>query len=154
MGSGPFPTELDDEIGERLTEVGREYGTTTGRRRRVGWFDAVLARYAGRVNGLTEHFLTKLDVLDGFDTLKVCRAYRYQDSEFEHFPPHQTAFHHAEPVYEQLDGWNTDITGITDYAQLPKQAQAYVERLEELIGVPIRWVSVGPERDQTLERSV
>ncbi|CAN5469425.1 adenylosuccinate synthase [soil metagenome] len=152
VGSGPFPTELFDDIGERMTEVGREYGTTTGRRRRVGWFDAVLARYAGRVNGLTSHFLTKLDVLDGFDTLKVCRAYRYQDSEFEHFPPHQTAFHHAEPVYEQMEGWNTDITGITEYAKLPKNAQAYVERLEELAGVPIRWVSVGPERDQTLER--
>ncbi len=166
VGSGPFPTELrvestaqpasgglsDAEVGERMTEVGQEYGTTTGRRRRVGWFDAVLARYAARVNGLTEHFLTKLDVLSAFDTLKVCRAYRYQGDEYEHFPPHQSIFHHAEPVYEELPGWNTDLTGITEYADLPKEAQAYVDRLEELGGVPIRWVSVGPKRSQTLER--
>ena len=154
VGAGPFPTELHDEIGERMTAVGREFGTTTGRRRRVGWFDAVLARYAARVNGLTEHFLTKLDVLSEFDTLKVCSAYRYQDEEFEHFPPHQTAFHHAEPVYEEMEGWRTDITEVTEYAKLPKQAQAYVERLEELSGTPIRWVSVGPARRQTLERDI
>ena len=153
VGSGPFPTELTDEVGEQMTTVGREFGTTTGRQRRVGWFDAVLARYAGRVNGLTEHFLTKLDVLSNFDTLKVCRAYRYQDEEFEHFPPHQTAFHHATPVYEELEGWTEDITEVTRFSDLPKNAQAYVERLEELSGVPIRWVSIGPARRQTLERS-
>jgi adenylosuccinate synthase len=152
VGSGPFPTELHDEVGERMTEAGQEYGTTTGRRRRVGWFDAVLARYAARVNGLTEHFLTKLDVLSEFDTLRVCRAYRYQDDEYDHFPPHQSIFHHAEPVYEELAGWRRDITGVTDIADLPKEAQAYVDRLEELSGVPIRWVSVGPARSQTLER--
>jgi adenylosuccinate synthase len=152
VGSGPFPTELHDAVGERMTEVGREYGTTTGRRRRVGWFDAVLARYAGRVNGLTEHFLTKLDVLSDFEVLRVCRAYRYQGEEYEHFPPHQTAFHHAEPVYEELDGWTEDLTEVTRYADLPKNAQAYVEHLEELVGVPIRWVSVGPARRQTLDR--
>jgi adenylosuccinate synthase len=154
VGSGPFPTELHDAIGERITDVGREYGTTTGRRRRVGWFDAVIARYAARVNGLTSHFLTKLDVLSDFERLKVCRAYRYQGEEFDHVPAHQTAFHRAEPVYEELDGWTEDLTGITRYADLPKTAQAYVERLEELIGTPIRWVSVGPARDQTLERAV
>lgn len=154
VGSGPFPTELHDDLGERMTDVGREYGTTTGRRRRVGWFDAVLARYAGRVNGLTEHFLTKLDVLSDFATLKVCRAYRYQDTEFEHFPPHQTAFHHAAPIYEELAGWTEDITEVTRFADLPKNAQIYVERLDELIGVPIRWVSVGPARRQTLERPI
>jgi adenylosuccinate synthase len=152
VGSGPFPTELHDDIVERMTEVGQEYGTTTGRRRRVGWFDAVLARYAARVNGLTEHFLTKLDVLSEFDTLRVCRSYRYQDEEYEHFPPHQSIFHHAEPIYEELPGWRDDITKVTDYADLPEHAQAYVDRLEELGGVPIRWVSVGPARSQTLER--
>jgi adenylosuccinate synthase len=152
VGSGPFPTELHDEVGERMTDVGKEYGTTTGRRRRVGWFDAVIARYAARVNGLTEHFLTKLDVLSAFDTLKVCRAYRYQGDEYDHFPPHQSIFHHAEPVYEELPGWGDDITEVTEYADLPKQAQAYVDRLEELAGDPIRWVSVGPKRSQTLER--
>jgi adenylosuccinate synthase len=152
VGSGPFPTELHDEVGERMSDVGQEYGTTTGRRRRVGWFDAVLARYAARVNGLTEHFLTKLDVLSEFDTLRLCHAYRYQGEEYEHFPPHQSIFHHAEPVYEELPGWRTDITEITDYGDLPKEAQAYVDRLEELGGVPVKWVSVGPARSQTLER--
>jgi adenylosuccinate synthase len=152
VGSGPFPTELRDETGERMTEVGQEYGTTTGRRRRVGWFDAVLARYAARVNGLTEHFLTKLDVLSAFSTLRVCHAYRYDDEEYEHFPPHQSIFHHAEPVYSELPGWDDDITQVTEYHLLPKEAQAYVDRLEELSGVPIRYVSVGPARSQTLER--
>ena len=135
-----------------MTEVGQEYGTTTGRRRRVGWFDAVLARYAARVNGLTEHFLTKLDVLSAFSTLRVCHAYRYHDEEYEHFPPHQSIFHHAEPVYSELPGWGDDITQVTEYHLLPKEAQAYVDRLEELSGVPIRYVSVGPARSQTLER--
>jgi len=160
VGSGPFPTELGAEgspaasrdIADRMTEAGGEYGTTTGRRRRVGWFDAVLARYARRVNGLTEQFLTKLDVLSQFDTLRVCRAYRYQDSEFEHFPPHQSIIHRATPVYEELPGWADDLTEVAHFSDLPKEAQAYVDRLEELTQVPIRWVSVGPARRQTLER--
>jgi adenylosuccinate synthase len=161
VGAGPFPTELGTtvqsraahDIAERMTQVGGEYGTTTGRRRRVGWFDAVLARYARRVNGLTEQFLTKLDVLSEFDVLKVCRAYRYQDSEYEHFPPHQSIIHKATPVYEELAGWREDVTEVEHFADLPKPAQAYVDRLEELSQVPIRWVSVGPARGQTLERS-
>lgn len=161
VGSGPFPTELrttggplaDQDVARRMTEVGGEYGTTTGRRRRVGWFDAVLARYARRVNGLTSQFLTKLDVLSEFDVLKVCRAYRYQDDEYEHFPPHQSIIHKAAPVYEELAGWGDDITGTARYADLPKEAQAYVDRLEELTQVPIHWVSVGPAREQTLERA-
>ena len=152
VGSGPFPTELFDATGERITDVGKEYGTTTGRRRRVGWFDAVLARYAARVNGLTEHFLTKLDVLSDFDTVKLCRAYRYQGEEYKHFPPHQSIFHHAEPVYEELPGWQSDLTEVTSYDDLPKNAQAFVDRIEELSAVPVRWVSVGPKRSQTLER--
>src|SRR5680860_1324041 len=167
VGTGPFPTELpvegalgclaqggpeEADLGRRMADVGREFGTTTGRRRRVGWFDAVLARYAARVNGLTEHFLTKLDVLGEFDTLRVCRAYRYQGEEFEHFPPHQSIFHNAEPVYEELPGWRSDITEATHLDHLPKEALAYVDRLEELCGVPIRHVSVGPARRQTLER--
>jgi adenylosuccinate synthase len=152
VGSGPFPTELDGDVAERLVAAGHEYGTTTGRRRRVGWFDAVLIRYAARVNGLTEQFLTKLDVLGEFDTLRICRAYRYQDEEYEHFPPHQSIFHHAEPIYDDHPGWKTDISSVRDYAALPRDGQAYVDRLEELSGVPIRWVSVGPARSQTLER--
>jgi adenylosuccinate synthase len=161
VGAGPFPTELgtvgstaaDRMIADRMTEIGGEYGVTTGRRRRVGWFDAVLARYARRVNGLTEQFLTKLDVLSQFDVLKACRAYRYQDDEYEHFPPHQSIIHKATPVYEELSGWHADITQTHRFADLPKEAQAYVDRLEELTQVPIRWVSVGPARDQTLDRS-
>ncbi|MGI8574127.1 MAG: adenylosuccinate synthase [Egibacteraceae bacterium] len=152
VGAGPFPTELAGEAAEHLTRVGQEYGTTTGRRRRVGWFDAVLVRYARRVNGLTEQFLTKLDVLSEFDTLKVCRAYRYQGEEYEHFPPHQSIFHHAEPIYEELPGWWQDLGAVDRVADLPKEAQSYVDRLEELTEVPIRYVSVGPARSQTLER--
>ena len=152
VGSGPFPTELHDQTGERMTMAGHEFGTTTGRRRRVGWFDAVLARYAARVNGLTEHFLTKLDVLGEFETLRVCRAYRYADEEYEHFPPHQSIFHHAEPIYLELEGWGTGIGDVTRFEELPKPAQVYVDALEELSGVPIRYVSVGPARSQTLER--
>ena len=152
VGSGPFPTELGGTLAEELTRRGDEYGTTTGRRRRVGWFDAVLIRYAGRVNGLDEHFLTKLDVMSQLDTLSVCRAYRYQGDEYEHFPPHQSIFHHAEPVYSELPGWQEDISETADYRDLPKNAQRFVDTLEELSGVPIRWVSVGPARRQTLER--
>jgi adenylosuccinate synthase len=152
VGSGPFPTELTDDTGERMVDVGGEFGTTTGRRRRVGWFDAVLARYAARINGLTEHFLTKLDVLSAFPTLKVCRAYRYQGDEYEHFPPHQSIFHHATPVYTTLDGWSEDLGEVREFAALPKAAQAYVDAIEELSGVPVRWVSVGPGREQTLAR--
>ncbi len=152
VGSGPFPTELFDEVGERMTDVGGEYGTTTGRRRRVGWFDAVLARYANRVNGMTDIFLTKLDVLSEFETLQVATAYRYDGEEYRNFPPHQSIFHHAEPVYEELAGWGGDISEVTDYDDLPREARTYVDFLEEQAGVPITWVSVGPKRTQTLVR--
>ncbi len=152
VGTGPFPTELLDQTGDRLIEVGGEYGTTTGRRRRAGWYDAVLARYASRVNGLTDLFLTKLDVLSEFDTLKVAVAYRYEGKEYRDFPPHQSIFHHAEPVYEELPGWSRDITDTERYEDLPSAARDYVEFLEEQAGVPITWVSVGPKRSQTLIR--
>jgi adenylosuccinate synthase len=152
VGSGPFPTELHDEVGERMTDIGGEYGTTTGRRRRVGWFDAVLARYANRVNGFTDLFLTKLDVLSEFESLKVAVAYRYDGKEYRHFPPHQSIFHHAEPVFEELPGWKTDITEVDDYDDLPQAARDYVDFLEENSDAPITWVSVGPKRTQTLIR--
>jgi adenylosuccinate synthase len=152
VGSGPFPTELTDEIGERITDVGGEYGTTTGRRRRVGWFDAVIARYAQRINGFTDLFLTKLDVLDGFDELKVAVAYHADGQRFEHLPPHQSLLHHAVPEYVTVPGWNADITGITVYSDLPQAAREYIDLLEEQCGAPITWVSVGPGRAQTLER--
>jgi adenylosuccinate synthase len=150
VGSGPFPTEDTAEDGETMVKRGKEYGTTTGRRRRCGWFDAVLVRYAARVNGMTELFLTKLDVLTGFRTLKVCTAYRFGDETYEDFPPHQSIFHRAEPVYEEHDGWWEDIDQADDFADLPKHARSYVERLEELVDVPIRVVSVGPSREQSL----
>jgi adenylosuccinate synthase len=150
VGTGPFPTELLDETGDRLIEVGGEYGTTTGRRRRAGWFDAVLARYAARINGLTDVFLTKLDVLSEFDTIRVAVAYRYEGKEYSDFPPHQTIFHHAEPIYEELPGWGDDITGAERWEDLPMRARDYVEFIEEETTVPVTWVSVGPKRNQTL----
>jgi adenylosuccinate synthase len=152
VGSGPFPTELFDEVGERMTEAGGEYGTTTGRRRRVGWFDSVLARYANRVNGFTDIFLTKLDVLSEFETLKVATSYRYDGQTFVNFPPHQSIFHHAEPIYEDLPGWGEDITEVSRYEDLPQAARDYVDVLEEQAGTPVTWVSVGPKRSQTLVR--
>jgi len=152
VGTGPFPTELFDDVGARMTEIGGEYGTTTGRRRRVGWFDGVLARYANRVNGLTDLFLTKLDVLSEFATLKVATGYRYDGREYVHFPPHQSIFHHAEPVYEQVPGWGGDITEVERYDDLPREARDYVDLLEEQSQTPITWVSIGPKRTQTLVR--
>ncbi len=152
VGAGPFPTELFDEVGERMTDIGGEYGTTTGRRRRVGWFDAVLARYANRVNGLTDLFLTKLDVLSEFETLKVATAYRYDGKVYENFPPHQSIFHHAEPVYEEVPGWGSDITEVEDYSDLPVEARDFVDLLEEQAQAPVTWVSIGPKRSQTLVR--
>ncbi len=152
VGAGPFPTELFDTVGEQITDVGGEYGTTTGRRRRVGWFDAVLARYANRVNGFTDIFLTKLDVLSNLETLKVAVAYEYDGERYEHFPPHQSIFHHAKPIYEELPGWTEDITDVTTFADLPANARAYVEFLEEQSHAKITWVSVGPKRTQTLDK--
>jgi adenylosuccinate synthase len=135
-----------------MTDVGGEYGTTTGRRRRVGWFDAVLARYANRVNGFTDIFLTKLDVLSEFETLKVATAYRYDGEEYVNFPPHQSIFHHAEPIYEEVPGWTGDISEVTSYGDLPREARDYVDMLEEQSQTPITWVSIGPKRSQTLVR--
>jgi len=153
VGAGPFPTELDGDLAETLTERGGEYGTTTGRRRRVGWFDAVVARYAQRVNGFTDLFLTKLDVLGGLGELRVCTAYVADGVRHEHLPPHQSLIHHAVPEYETVPGWEGDVTGVTRYADLPAEARAYVELLEARCGAPVTWVSVGPGRAQTLERA-
>lgn len=152
VGAGPFPTELFDDVGERMTDVGGEYGTTTGRRRRVGWFDAVVARYADRVNGFTDIFLTKLDVLSEFDELRVCTGYRVGDTVHHHLPADQGAIHDAEPVYEDVPGWGADITQVDDYHDLPGAAKDYVDLIEEVSGTPVTWVSVGPRRSQTLVR--
>jgi adenylosuccinate synthase len=151
VGSGPFPTEETGHAGTHMSERGHELGTTTGRPRRCGWFDAVLLRYAARVNGLTELFLTKLDVLSELRPLRLCTAYRYQGEEYEDFPPHQSIFHRAEPMYEEFEGWGEDITGATTFESLPDPARRYVARIGELAGVPIRHVSVGPSREQTLQ---
>lgn len=150
VGSGPFPTELFDADGERLQSVGGEVGVTTGRSRRCGWFDAPIARYATRVNGLTDIFLTKLDVLTGFDRVPVCVAYDVDGVHTSEIPMTQTDFHHAQPVYEYLPGWEEDISGARSLADLPANARAYVEFLAEVSGAPISAIGVGPDRDATI----
>jgi len=148
VGAGPFPTELLDENGDALVDRGAEFGTNTGRRRRPGWFDAVMVRQAVRLNSLTELAVTKLDVLDAFDTLKVCVAYEADGERFTHPPYHQSVLHKVTPVYEELPGWNTDLTGVTELADLPTQARDYLEFLSEACGVPVGLVGVGPGREQ------
>jgi adenylosuccinate synthase len=148
VGAGPFPTELDGELAELLVERGHEFGTNTGRRRRVGWFDAVMARQAARLNSLTEIALTKLDVLDTLEEIKVCVGYEANGVHYDHPPYHQSVLHEVTPLYETLPGWQTDITSATEYEQLPAAAKQYVKFLEETIGVAISVVSVGPGREQ------
>ncbi|MDX6227079.1 MAG: adenylosuccinate synthase [Frankiales bacterium] len=151
VGSGPFPTELTDETGERLRQAGAEFGTTTGRPRRCGWYDAPIARFAVRINGVTDFVLTKLDVLSGFETIPVCVGYRLPDGTvLRDLPTNQTDFHHAEPVYEEFAGWAEDISGATSFNDLPKNAQTYVKALEEMSGAPFSVVGVGPGRAQTI----
>jgi len=151
VGAGPFPTELKDEWGEYLRKAGGEYGVTTGRSRRCGWFDAVIARYATRVNGVTDFFVTKLDVLSTLDKVPVCVAYEVDGVRYDEIPMTQTEFHHAKPVYEYLDGWWEDISEAKSFADLPKAAQNYVKAIEELSGAPVAAIGVGPRRDQTLQ---
>ena len=150
VGEGPFPTELRDATGEWLRQSGGEYGVTTGRPRRCGWFDAVVARYATRINGITGYFLTKLDVLSGLDQVPVCVAYDVDGQRHHEIPMTQTEFHHALPVYEYFDGWAEDISAAKTVSDLPKNAQTYIAAIEEMIGAPICAVGVGPRRDQTL----
>jgi adenylosuccinate synthase len=152
VGSGPFPTELDDEIGETMVDVGGEYGTVTGRRRRCGWLDAVALRYATRVNGLTEIALTKIDVLSEFDLLKICVAYEADGERYDELPRQHRVLYNCEPVYEELRGWGTDISAAESFDDLPPAALDYIARVEELAGVPISMVSVGPQRKATLTR--
>jgi adenylosuccinate synthase len=150
VGAGPFPTELLDEHGDRMGVRGIEFGTVTGRKRRCGWLDAVLLGYAARLNGISEVFLTKLDVLSGFDVVRICTAYTVGGREFGEFPGHQSVLHKAQPVYEEMDGWGREIDDARSFEDLPKQAREYVQRVQELAGVPIRVVSVGPSREQSL----
>jgi adenylosuccinate synthase len=151
VGSGPFPTELHDADGERLRNEGAEFGTTTGRPRRCGWYDAVVARYAARVNGVTDFVLTKLDVLTGWERIPVCVGYDVDGERVNEMPMTQTGFHHAKPVYEFFDGWDEDISSARSLADLPKTAQAYIAALEEMSGAPMSAIGVGPGRDQTIE---
>jgi adenylosuccinate synthase len=151
VGAGPFPTELTDEKGDWLRKTGHEYGVTTGRPRRTGWFDAVIARYATRINGITDYFLTKLDVLSGLERVPVCVAYNVNGTRHDEVPMTQTEFHHAVPVYEYLDGWWEDLSSAKQFEDLPRNAQAYVRALEDMIGAPVCGIGVGPRRDPTLQ---
>jgi len=150
VGSGPFPTELENEDGEKLRTIGHEYGTTTGRNRRCGWYDAPIARFAVRINGLTDFFLTKLDVLTGWEKIPVCVAYEINGKRVEEIPSSQTDFHHAVPIYEYLPGWNEDISKARSLSDLPINAQKYVAYLEEISGAPMSAIGVGPGRDETI----
>ncbi|QTN01168.1 adenylosuccinate synthase [Sediminibacillus dalangtanensis] len=149
VGDGPFPTELHDEIGDQIRETGREYGTTTGRPRRVGWFDSVVVRHARRVSGITDLSLNSLDVLTGIETLKICTAYQYKGETIHEFPASLKDLAECEPVYEELPGWTEDITGVRSLHELPENARHYLERISQLTGIPLSVFSVGPDRTQT-----
>jgi adenylosuccinate synthase len=150
VGGGPFPTELTGPLAEAIRARGHEYGATTGRPRRCGWFDAVIGRYAARINGLDTVALTKLDVLDQCESVKVCVAYRYRRETLTEFPEDENVVAAAEPVYEEIEGWRAPTTGAKNEADLPAKARRYLERLEELIGVPLCLISTGAQRDETI----
>jgi adenylosuccinate synthase len=152
VGSGPFPTELFDANGEYLSKTGGEFGVTTGRRRRCGWFDAVIARYATRVNGITDYFLTKLDVLSSLETVPICVGYTVDGKRTDEMPMTQSDIGRAEPIYEELPGWWEDISDAREFDDLPAKARDYVLRLEELAGAHVSCIGVGPGRDQTIVR--
>ena len=152
VGAGPFPTELFDEMGEHLAKVGHEYGTTTGRLRRCGWYDAPMARYAARINGVTDFVLTKLDVLSGLETIPVCVAYDVNGVRHDEMPVNQSDFHHASPIYEEFAGWSEDISGARRFEDLPENAQKYILALEKMSGSRMSAIGVGPEREQVVVR--
>ncbi|MGY4688236.1 adenylosuccinate synthase [Salibacterium sp. K-3] len=149
VGDGPFPTELTDSVGEQIREVGNEYGTTTGRPRRVGWFDSVVVRHARRVSGITDLSLNSLDVLTGIETVKICTAYKYRGEIMEEFPASLKVLAECEPVYEEMPGWTENITGVRSLDELPENARHYLERLSQLTNIPLSIFSVGPDRNQT-----
>jgi adenylosuccinate synthase len=150
VGSGPFPTELDNEEGERLRQAGAEFGTTTGRPRRCGWYDAPIARYSARINGITDFVLTKLDVLTGLTEIPVCVAYEVDGVRFDEMPINQSDFHHATPVYESFPGWTEDISTARSFADLPANAQNYVHAIEKISGARFSAIGVGPARDEII----
>lgn len=148
VGAGPFPTELFDEVGDEIVDRGHEYGTNTGRKRRPGWFDAVLLRHAARLNSLTELGITKLDVLDTMDMVRICVGYEVNGKKVTHVPYHQSEFFKVVPVYEDLPGWKTDTSGCRSWSELPKEAQNFLRTIEQHVGVPVSMVGIGPDRDQ------
>ena len=150
VGSGPFPTELDDEIGQTLGEKGHEFGVVTGRKRRVGWFDAVLVRQTCAISGVTGIALTKIDVLDGFETVKICTGYRLGGKVMDYLPSHTASQAQVEPIYEEMPGWSESTAGARSWADLPANAIKYVQRIQELIETPVALVSTSPERDDTI----
>ena len=152
VGAGPVPTELFDKWGEFLQTTGGEVGVNTGRKRRCGWYDSVVARYAARVNGFTDFFLTKLDVLTGIGEIPICVAYDVDGKRYDEMPVNQSDFHHAEPIYETMPAWDEDITQCRTFEELPQKAQDYILRLEELSGAQVSYIGVGPGREQTIER--
>jgi adenylosuccinate synthase len=152
VGKGPFVTEQDNEIGDRIRKAGNEFGTVTGRPRRCGWFDVVMVRYSARINGMTSIALMLLDVLTGVEELKICIAYDIRGKRVEHFPASLKDLAEAKPVYETFEGWNEDITGIRSFEDFPENAKKYINRIEELVDVPIKIVSIGPKRSQTIVR--
>lgn len=152
VGAGPFPTELFDDMGIYLQKTGGEFGVNTGRPRRCGWYDAVIARYAARVNGFTDYVLTKLDVLDGLDEIPVCVAYDVDGERFDEMPDNQSDFHHAKPIFETFPGWKEDISGVRNFEDLPENAQNYVLALEKMSGCRMSVIGVGPDREQSIVR--
>ena len=150
VGSGPFPTEQDNEIGQTLGTRGHEFGTNTGRQRRCGWFDAVLVRQSAAVSGITGIALTKLDILDGFDEIKICTGYMLDGKKFDYLPPHPQDQARVEPIYETMPGWQETTAGARSWADLPAQAIKYIKRVEELIECPVALVSTSPQRDDTI----
>ena len=153
VGEGPLPTELENESGEYLRARGAEYGATTGRPRRCGWFDCLVARHAKRINGLTEVALTKLDVLDELKTIKICEAYSHHGKKITEFPEQMSVLQECEPIFTEVPGWQQDISGITSYADLPERTKEYVSLIERVVGCPVTIIGVGPKRSQTILRS-
>jgi adenylosuccinate synthase len=150
VGGGPFPTEIIGPLGERLREVGGEYGASTGRPRRCGWLDMVILRHSARINGLTGIAITKLDVLDGIEVIKVCTSYKYNGKIYEEFPKEINIFEECEPIYEEVKGWSTSTAGVKDFHKLPGEAKAYLKRIEEMLGVEIQMISTGQKRDELI----
>ena len=151
VGEGPFPTELFDDDGERLGKVGHEFGATTGRARRCGWFDAVVARYGVHLNGIDALILTKVDVLDGFKTIKVCTGYEYKGKVFPDMPADPEILQNCKPVYAEFEGWSESTVGIQDFDRLPENAKRYIQQLSDLVETPFMMVSTGPDREQTIQ---